>query len=129
MTGVQTCALPIWIVVLDYQAVNSVSTPYADVALFITYLDMFAKHPLYRSRDLAVLKQAFFRGYDQRWLSLDVLQVYQIRAMLTLYTYASLTRDRTNIIDSLKRCVFTRWVRSWLIQSLRSLRENVFSKN
>src|SRR6266498_3224890 len=83
------------ILVLDYQAVDMAGTAYSDVALFTTYLETFAKYPLFSARHLEFLKQAFLRGYDAQWLRPEVLRVYQLKAMLVFFGYISRLNTRS----------------------------------
>ncbi len=108
------------ILVLDYQAVDMAGTAYSDVALFTTYLETFAKYPLFSARHLEFLKQAFLRGYDAQWLRPEVLRVYQLKAMLVFFGYISRLNTRSGLLHHLRSSYYRRWLRKWIATQLNA---------
>ncbi len=108
------------ILVLDYQAVDMAGTAYSDVALFTTYLETFAKYPLFSARHLELLKQAFLRGYDAQWLRPEVLTVYQLKAMLVFFGYISRLNTRSGLLQRLRSSYYRRWLQRWIATQLNS---------
>ena len=108
------------ILVLDYQAVDMAGTAYSDVALFTTYLETFAKYPLFGARQLTLLKQAFLRGYDAHWLRPEVLRVYQLKAMLVFFAYMSPSNTRSGLLQHLRSSYYRRWLQSWITSELNA---------
>jgi len=111
---------PRGLVVVDYQAAERLSTPYPDLAAFLTYLEAFAKYPAYRVTTLRALRSAFLEAYGRpgRWTSPDVLTLFEIIAMLSLYTYAASPAGRTGPMERLRRFALRRFVNGWLRRTL-----------
>ncbi len=106
------------IVVVDYQAVEPSSTPYPDLALFLTYLETFAKYPLYRATALRTLQAAFLEGYGEPWPSLEILTLFEIQALLTLYAYAARRGGRWTLKDGTRRLALRRLVHGWIRRAI-----------
>lgn len=102
------------IVVVDYQAAEPSATPYPDLAIFLTYLETFAKYPLYRATALRALQIAFLDAYGAPWLSPEVLALFEIQALLTLYSYAARRGARPRLKDGMRRLALRRLVNGWI---------------
>lgn len=105
------------IVVVDYQAAEPSSTPYPDLAVFLTYLETFAKYPLYPATALRSLQTAFLEAYGQPWLSREVLTLFEIRALLTLYAYSA-RRGGRSLKDGMRRLALRRLVNGWIRRAI-----------
>jgi hypothetical protein len=107
-------------VVLDYQAVERESSPYVDVASFLLYLESFAKYPIYKRKHLETLENSFLRGYQQPWLSHDILEIFKIKALLILYSYVSPADRTTDLNKFIRHYAYTRFVNRRLRELLRT---------
>ena len=109
------------IVVLDYQAVEKESNPYTDIALFLLYLESFRKYPIYPKKYLTSLENSFLRGYQQHCLSHDILKIFKINALLTLYSYVQLPSRMLSINKYIRHYAYRRFINRWLRKLLSSV--------